>query len=271
MQPQHITFLQELLSDTKNATLTLKEMKSKLLDIYPELQNLTLQTLSNELSKNQFSFKNLAMCPERQNSEIVKNERKRLVQKLVYSLYKEYDVIFVDETSLHFGEKRRYGWGKKGAKISIIKQPKSKNYSLLTAISDREILGCQFIRGGVKKEDFVGFICSLFKQKNLGINNSHLIIFLDNASCHKAKHVKKYLGSKIKFLFNAGYSPMLNPIEEFFSKLKMMIRKLPTSNETELVCSTQLALTKFRTKDFQGYIRHTLSFVEDCMLKLDLD
>ena len=62
---------------------------------------------------------------------------------------------------------------------------------------------------------------------------------------------------------------MLNPIEEFFSKLKMMVRRLPSSNEQELIYAIQTKLLKFSAKDLRGYIRHTLSFVEDSLLKID--
>lgn len=270
IQPEHIEYIDELLSDEKNSILTVEDIRARLIAIYPELSDITKKCVADTLKNNNYSFKKISNRPEQRNLATVKLKRKQLIQQLVYVLYQDFDIIFIDETSFHFGEKRRYGWGKKGKKISFRKSNKSKNYSAITAITDRKILGCQLIRGGVKKEDFVGFISELFLEYQFAEANTHLIIFLDNASVHHAKYVQTHVSKKVTFLFNAGYSPMLNPIEEFFSKLKMMVRKFPTSNERELILSVESALMTFRGKDLGGYMRHTLSFVENCLLKVDL-
>jgi len=46
---------------------------------------------------------------------------------------------------------------------------------------------------------------------------------MDNAKIHHAKSIEN-LRNKINFFFNAPYSPMLNPIEEFFGLTKHNIR-----------------------------------------------
>ncbi len=245
-------------------------MKKKLASRFEGQEDITLETIRSTLEANNYCFKKISVLPERRNLEKVKNNRRLLVQKLVYALHKEYEVIFVDEASLHFNESRRYAWGQKGKKIPLKKPNKSKNYSLLAAITDRDILGCQLVQGGVKKEDFAGFISSILEVAELGKKSSHIVLFLDNASIHHSKLVKNIIGSKLTLLFNAEYSPMLNPIEEFFSKMKATVRQYPTSNEDELVIAVQSALKKFKPDDIIGYTRHTLSFVQDSLHKIDL-
>jgi len=110
--------------------------------------------------------------------------------------------------------------GKKREKTSLSQQVKSKNYSVMAAVTGNKVLGCQITKGGVKQGDFAGFFCTLFQEKNVGNRNTNLVIFIDGASTHHSKFVKSTFESKITFLFNAGYSPMLNPIGEFFSKFK---------------------------------------------------
>ena len=46
-----------------------------------------------------------------------------------------------------------------------------------------------------------------------------VIIFIDNATSHTANLVKLKMHGKISILYNAQYSPMLNPIEEFFFQI----------------------------------------------------
>lgn len=47
---------------------------------------------------------------------------------------------------------------------------------------------------------------------------------MDNAKIHTAKNIKHLFGS-LNIFYGPGYSPFLNPIEEFFSVLKGLIRK----------------------------------------------
>jgi len=56
---------------------------------------------------------------------------------------------------------------------------------------------------------------------------------------------------------------MLNPSEEFFSKFKTLIKKLPTSNEEELLKSIKNVFGMFHTQDLIGYIRHALLSIEN--------
>ena len=103
----------------------------------------------------------------------------------------------------------------------------------------------------------------------MAVTSRHLVVFADNASVHHAKMVKTHLGSKVTLLFNAAYSPMLNPFEEFF-KFKKLLRKMPTSNELELIESIQKTLKLFSLSDFKGYITHILHFIEESLEENDL-
>ncbi len=63
---------------------------------------------------------------------------------------------------------------------------------------------------------------------------------------------------------------MLNPIEEFFSKFKKMIRKNPTLTEDQLVLSIRQGLNLFGPADLKGYIRHVLSFARKSLDLVDI-
>ena len=55
------------------------------------------------------------------------------------------------------------------------------------------------------------------------------IVVLDNLSSHKVRGVREaIMAARAKLLYLPPYSPDLNPIEKFFSKLKALLRKAAT-------------------------------------------
>lgn len=158
--------------------------------------------------------------------------------KLAYALANDFQVIFVDETSVKINCRPQYGWGKKGKKLCAKVQNCRQSYTIATAITDRKIIGCQILLGGVKGIDYLGFLCTTIKECLRPGILKELIIFADNAPSHVSTLVREKIGNQVIFLMNAPYSPMLNPIEEFFSKMKYLLRKSLISEERQLIyCS----------------------------------
>lgn len=88
--------------------------------------------------------------------------------------------------------------------------------SLLSAISHDRIISNQIVEGAVDGMLFENFIyhtlLSIRNDKDLC--EKRVVLFMDNAQIHKTKHIfdtaQKF---KVVILFNAAYSPWLNPIE----------------------------------------------------------
>lgn len=267
---EHIEFLEAFLTEDKNVFSTISDIRTRMIEAYPYLDGISLATIHNAIKTNGFSWKKVSRRPTKRNIDITKMNRVLVSRKLIYCLYHGIDVIFVDETSIHLNAKPNYGWGKKGQQLSIQAKPRSKNYSIISAITQNTVLGCQIIKGGVKGKDFLGFIVNLLRFYEMEKICTHIVIFLDNARMHHAKIVQESLKNKVTFLFNAAYSPMLNPIEEFFSKFKKEIRKMDLRNDEELITATQHALTTFTPDNIKGYLRHTLKFAEDSLNNVDM-
>lgn len=60
------------------------------------------------------------------------------------------------------------------------------------------------------------------------------IFYMDNAPIHRAKILRK-LFSYLNIMFGPGYSPFLNPIEEFFACIKNKIRYIHKENRAQLI------------------------------------
>lgn len=95
--------------------------------------------------------------------------------------------------------------------------------SLISAISYDRIIANQFIEGGVDATLFENFIYNLLwsVRNDKDLCRKKVVLFMDNAVIHKSSTIIE-TARKMKaiVLFNAEYSPWLNPIEQLFNFLK---------------------------------------------------
>ena len=86
------------------------------------------------------------------------------------------------------------------------------------------------------------------------------VVVMDNASIHKAnlprivKHIRD-AGAAVEFL--SPYSPDLNPIEEAFSKVKSIVRRMRAMFLTNAEATLATALSRVTAEDMHGYFRHS--------------
>lgn len=118
----------------------------------------------------------------------------------------------------------QYGWAPEGERC-FGKTPHG-HYKTTTFIAALRVEGLTapfVIDGAIDKESFLAYITQvLVPTLRLGD-----IVVMDNLSSHKNNDVKKAIeavGARVFYL--PPYSPDLNPIEQVFSKLKRILRKL---------------------------------------------
>ena len=85
---------------------------------------------------------------------------------------------------------------------------------------------------------------------------------MDNASIHKSKDFMQKFIRYYNVLYNAPYTPQLNPIEFSFSKLKYLVKKAKPKSEKDLVQKILQASNKITNKDCSEFIVHSLKFIE---------
>lgn len=80
------------------------------------------------------------------------------------------------------------------------------------------------------------------------------IVVMDNLSVHKSERAKRLIeGAGAEVLFLPPYSPDLNPIEEAFSKVKGILRKVQSRSKEALLEATGTALDAITRKDIRGF------------------
>lgn len=172
-----------------------------------------------------------------------KNLHKLQTLKNYIKNIKNEDIISIDEVSFDTNIMHRYAWCKKGN--SIVKKIGAtyKRLTVICAINNKKILHYKIIDGSANSELFLDFIKTI---PNIGKKT----LFMDNASIHHSKIVKKYTtDNKINILFNVAYCPEYNSIEFVFSMHKKIVKDLYPNNSIKILKDNIIRAFKFITKD----------------------
>ena len=104
---------------------------------------------------------------------------------------------------------------------------------MLSAMSQNSIIATQIVKGGVDSIVFENFIYHMLQSVISNPKNAKkdILIFMDNAVMHRHSQVLETCRKfKVNVLFNAQYSPWLNPVEHLFGylKSKLVLEKVAT-------------------------------------------
>ncbi len=83
------------------------------------------------------------------------------------------------------------------------------------------------------------------------------VVVMDNLGAHRPKRIRELIEAKgAELLFVPSYSPDLNPIEQAFSKIKNILRKLQARTHETLLEAMEEALSKVTPSDVAGWFDH---------------
>ena len=194
------------------------------------------------------------------------------------------DCVFIDKAGFNRNMRRSYGWCEVRTPCKIKVETRESNVSILGAIfkdgqitlSRKEIITTPAAgkrqraddtpavkRKGITNNDFLEFIEQVLTTIDVaGMNYNYVV--LENASIHKANLVRDWVEQRgYRLFFLPSYSPFLNPIEEFGSKLKNVVNNDPTSVRQGTKVSKK---KKKKKKSCEIWIRHPLSLWQRCIL-----
>ena len=133
-------------------------------------------------------------------------------------------LVFIDETSVSTTITRLYGRAPQGKRlVQKVLHGNWKTVTFIAALRHDRVTAPFVLEGAMNGETFKAYI-EQFLAPTLKKGD---IVFMDNASVHLVDGVEEAIESRgaIPFYLPA-YSPDLNPIEQLFSKLKSMLRKI---------------------------------------------
>lgn len=233
----------------------LKEMQEELNVVYGV--NVHESTLCVFLKKNGFT---------RQRMRIVAARQDQLLREMFavdVSLYDPSMLVFLDETGTDMRDSlRRYGYSVRGKPIASHKlECRGKRVSAIVAMTATGVLDYRLTKDTVDSDEFKDFVEDLLPMlMNFNGRNPNSIVILDNCAIHHANNVTGLLrdiGVMVHFL--PPYSPDYNPIEEAFSKVKMVLKSMESILHTGIVdleTCIAAAMASITPDDCQQYVRH---------------
>lgn len=144
------------------------------------------------------------------------------------------------------------GWATRGQRLrDHVPHGRWKTLTFIAALRhDRLTAPCLF-DGPINGESF----CAYVEQILLPTLQPNDIVVMDNLGSHKSTRVRKAIRSAgARLLFLPAYSPDLNPIEQVFAKLKILLRKARARTCEAVSQAIATALHRFPAQECAKYL-----------------
>ena len=163
-------------------------------------------------------------------------------------------LVFVDETGSHIAMTPLYAYAPRGQR-AIGKVP--RNYgatmTLIAALSMQGMGEALMLDGAADAAAFEVYVEQLLAPSL----KPGQIVILDNLSIHLGPRVRQAIEARgCRLLFLPAYSPDFSPIEEAFSKLKTVLRRMGARTREALQEAIAQALTLITAQDARGWFLH---------------
>ncbi|WP_157861315.1 IS630 family transposase [Rippkaea orientalis] len=227
VQGEDLVTLIELIENNNDATL------EELCELLEEQTGITVSRATmGRISQNlDYTVKKKTLQAAEKDSEEVQLKRVEFWKKI--RDIKVEDLIFIDESGVNLAMVRLYARALKGKRARGVKPlHRGQSISIISALSLEKVLASSNIYGSVDGLTFEAFIVKQLVPQLW----ENACVVMDNARIHLGKMVKEAIeeaGAKVIYL--SPYSPEFSPIENFWSKVKAILRKLKARTYKDLI------------------------------------
>jgi transposase len=192
-----------------------------------------------------------------QKKSPVAQERDEGARALWRWLVTRFDVrrlVFVDESGTHISMDRLRSRAPRGERAyGRVPKDRSKNLTLIASMSLSGMGESMCIEGATDAKAF-----EVYVEHFLGPSlREGQVIVMDNLEAHRPERVRELIEARgAELLFVPSYCPDLNPIEQAFSKIKNVLRKLGARTHEALLEAMEEALSKVSPADAAGWFEH---------------
>jgi transposase len=225
LTPEQLIVLGEIVEANNDAIL--EELQQLLADRTGVL--IGRSTMARMLIKLNLTRKKKALHPTEKGSERVQRLRYDYWQ-LVQGILAQ-NLIFIDESGLNLAMTRRYARSTKGQRANGAVPQRGKNVSLLGAVSLNGLVTQLALLGSTDGLTFEAFIARRLVPKLW--KGAYVVI--DNCSIHNDAEIERLIKSAgAHLIYLPPYSPDFSPIENCWSKIKSILRRIGARNHPDL-------------------------------------
>ncbi len=248
LNDEQVITLVEIIDENNDATL---EEIGVLLEEKTNVK-VSTTTIWNISKKFNYSFKKKTMYATEKTSDKVQQARVNYWQKI--REIRPEDLIFIDESGVNLAMVRLYARALKGKRARGEKpQKRGKNISLIAALSLEKVIVSRNIYGAVDGITFEAFIV----RDLVPLLWKDACVVMDNAKIHLGEMIRESIenvGAKLIYL--SSYSPEFSPIENFWSKVKAILRKIQARTYQNLIDGIIEAMLQVTQKDIHNWFTH---------------
>ena len=183
-----------------------------------------------------------------------RNEQQRTAYRERVAQRPADDFVIIDDAAEHINLTPRYARAPKGAfAFGSVPRNTNKNTTLIAAMTTAGMGPAMLLEGATDTAAFEAYV----EQVLVPALAPGKIVVLDNLSAHTSPRVRTLIeaqGCEVWFL--PSYSPDLSPIEEAFSKLKVLLRRAEARTRDALHAAIATGLEQITAVDAQGYFAH---------------
>ncbi|HVD34341.1 MAG TPA: IS630 family transposase [Rubrobacter sp.] len=163
-------------------------------------------------------------------------------------------LVFVDESGMHTSMDRLRSRAPRGLRAyGKVPKNRGKNTTLIASMSLCGMGETMCIEGATDSEAFEVYV-EHFLAPSLSEGQ---VVVLDKLGAHRPKRIRELIEDRgAELVFVPSYSPDLNPIEEAFSKIKNILRKLGARTHEALLEAMEEALFEVTAADAAGWFDH---------------
>ena len=163
-------------------------------------------------------------------------------------------LVFVDESGTHISMDRLRSRAPKGQRAyGRVPKNRGKNLTLIASMSLSGMGESMCIEGATDARAFEAYV-EHFLAPSL---TEGQVVVMDNLGVHRPKRIRELIEARgAELVFVPSYSPDLNPIEQAFSKIKNILRKLGARTHEALLEAMEEALSKITPSDAAGWFEH---------------
>lgn len=188
---------------------------------------LSASTVHNYLVGRLITLKKSHQIVETMNSADNKLKRRQYVEQVSGYMRQSKYIIWMDETNLNLYCRRSQARALAGQRAAIaLPASKGPNIHVIGCISAYQVIRMTRVRGSFKAATCKEWVLDMLDHHlPQGVSVQSVVLVCDNAPCHSSLNQCEEERPGLIVLHLGPYSPMLNPIENIWQKIKSNVKR----------------------------------------------